>query len=51
MYVASCEYHARAVHAFLAGLGTGIDVDFSRRRLALVGHSLGSLVGCVRRST
>ena len=41
MYVVSWEHHARAVHAFLAGLGSGVDVDFSKRRLALVGHSVG----------
>ncbi|KAF8553493.1 alpha/beta-hydrolase [Imleria badia] len=40
----SWEDHARGVHAFLAGLGTGVDVDFSKRRLALVGHSIGSSV-------
>ncbi|KAF8551877.1 alpha/beta-hydrolase [Imleria badia] len=40
----SWEDHARGIHAFLAGLGTGVDVDFSKRRLALVGHSIGSSV-------
>lgn len=38
------EDHARCVHAFLAGLGTGVDVDFSRRRLSLVGHSMGGAI-------
>ena len=41
MYAVSWELNARGVHAFLAGLGTGVDVDFSERRLALVGHCLG----------
>ncbi|KAF8452387.1 Alpha/beta hydrolase family-domain-containing protein [Boletus edulis BED1] len=40
----SWEVYARGVHAFLAGLGTGVDVDFSKRKLALVGHSLGGAV-------
>ncbi|KAG9313726.1 Alpha/beta hydrolase family-domain-containing protein [Chiua virens] len=38
----SCEAYARCVHAFLAGLGTGVDVDFSKRTLVAVGHSLGA---------
>ena len=44
IYAVSLEHHARGVHAFLAGLGTGVDVDFSKRRLALVGHSMGGPV-------
>jgi pimeloyl-ACP methyl ester carboxylesterase len=44
MRAVSWEHHARGVHAFLAGLGTGVDVDFSKRRLVLVGNSLGSHV-------
>ena len=28
---------------FLAGQGAGVDVDFAKRRLALVGHSSGGL--------
>ncbi|KAJ7055596.1 Alpha/beta hydrolase fold-1 [Mycena amicta] len=35
--------YARALHAFLAGLGTGVDVDFTKRRLILVGHSFGAV--------
>ncbi|CAK5279056.1 unnamed protein product [Mycena citricolor] len=31
--------YGRALHAFVAGLGTGVDVDFSKRRLVFVGHS------------
>ena len=41
MYAVSWEHNSRGVYAFLAGLGTGVDVDFSKRRLALVGHCLG----------
>ncbi|KAH9848691.1 Alpha/beta hydrolase fold-1 [Lenzites betulinus] len=36
------EEYARAVHLFLAGLGTGVDVDFSKRKLVGVGHSMGA---------
>ena len=41
LHAVSLEYNARGVHAFLAGLGTGVDVDFSKRNLALVGHCAG----------
>ncbi|KAJ7055554.1 Alpha/beta hydrolase family-domain-containing protein [Mycena amicta] len=37
------QEYARALHAFLAGLGTGVDVDFTKRRLVFVGHSLGAI--------
>ncbi|KAJ7055563.1 Alpha/beta hydrolase fold-1 [Mycena amicta] len=37
------QEYARALHAFLAGLGTGVDVDFTKRRLVLLGHSLGAV--------
>jgi len=40
----SWENCTRGAHAFLAGLGTGVDVDFSKRKLAFVGHSLGANV-------
>ena len=43
-YSVSWEVHARCVHAFLAGLGGGVDVNFSKRTLALVGHSMGGNV-------
>ncbi|EIW53569.1 uncharacterized protein TRAVEDRAFT_133959 [Trametes versicolor FP-101664 SS1] len=36
------EEYARAVHVLLAGLGTGVDVDFSTRKLVGVGHSMGA---------
>ncbi|KAJ7594117.1 Alpha/beta hydrolase fold-1 [Mycena floridula] len=36
------EEYARSIFAFLTGLGTGIDVDFSKRRLVAVGHSMGA---------
>ncbi|KAF8452385.1 Alpha/beta hydrolase family-domain-containing protein [Boletus edulis BED1] len=38
----SWEDYARCVHAFLAGLGSGVDVDFSKRNLVAVGHSMGA---------
>ena len=41
MYVVSWDNFARGVHAFLSGQGSGVDVDFSKRRLALVGHCIG----------
>lgn len=37
------EEYGRTVHGFLAGLGTGVDVDFSTRRLVGVGHSMGAV--------
>ncbi|KAF7358636.1 Abhydrolase domain-containing protein mpaH [Mycena sanguinolenta] len=37
------QEYSRALHALLAGLGTGIDVEFSRRRLVLIGHSMGAI--------
>ncbi|KAI9569339.1 hypothetical protein HD554DRAFT_2328173 [Boletus coccyginus] len=37
----SWEDHARGIHAFLTGLGIGVDVDFLKRRMALVGRSIG----------
>ncbi|KAJ7671263.1 Alpha/beta hydrolase fold-1 [Mycena polygramma] len=36
------QEYARGLHAFLAGLGTGVDVDFRTRRLVLVGHSMAA---------
>ncbi|KAL7284566.1 hypothetical protein ACG7TL_001858 [Trametes sanguinea] len=36
------EEYARAVHLFLAGLGKGVDVDFSSRKLVGIGHSMGA---------
>ena len=36
------QEYARSTHAVLAGLGTGIDVDFRTRRLVGVGHSMGA---------
>lgn len=36
------EEYARSIHAFLAGLGTGVDVDFSTHRLVAIGHSMGA---------
>lgn len=39
----SWEDYARCVHAFLAGLGSGVDVDFSKRNLVALGHSMGAV--------
>ncbi|KAG9315786.1 hypothetical protein JVU11DRAFT_3435 [Chiua virens] len=39
----SWGYYARCIHAFLAGLGSGVDVDFSKRNLAAVGLCIGSV--------
>ncbi|CAL1697815.1 unnamed protein product [Somion occarium] len=41
--VVSWEEHARSLHAFLTGLGTGVDVDFSTHNLVGVGHSMGAV--------
>ncbi|KAF8056928.1 Alpha/beta hydrolase fold-1 [Lyophyllum atratum] len=35
------EEYSRSIHAFLTGFGTGVDVDFSTRRLVGIGHSMG----------
>ncbi|KAI0943283.1 hypothetical protein AcW1_002487 [Taiwanofungus camphoratus] len=40
--VFSWEEYARAVHIFLTGLGTGVDINFSQRNLVGVGHSMGA---------
>lgn len=40
--VVGWEEYARSIHAFLAGLGTGVNVDFSTRNLVGVGHSMGA---------
>ncbi|KAJ6492308.1 Alpha/beta hydrolase fold-1 [Mycena sanguinolenta] len=37
------EEYSHGVHALLVGLGTGIDVDFGKRRLVLIGHSMGAI--------
>ncbi|KAJ6597532.1 Alpha/beta hydrolase fold-1 [Mycena vulgaris] len=37
------QEYARGLHAFLSGLGTGVDVDFSTRRLILIGHSMSAV--------
>ncbi|KAH9911586.1 Alpha/Beta hydrolase protein [Fomitopsis serialis] len=41
--VLSWEEYARAVHIFLSGLGRGVDVDFSKRKLVGIGHSMGCI--------
>ncbi|TRM66988.1 Alpha/beta hydrolase fold-1 [Schizophyllum amplum] len=35
--------YARAVHLVLTGQGTGVDVDFSKRRLVGIGQSMGAV--------
>ncbi|KAG7451534.1 uncharacterized protein BT62DRAFT_927244 [Guyanagaster necrorhizus] len=37
------EEYARSLHALLMGLGTGVDVDFTSRRLVGIGHSMGAV--------
>lgn len=37
------EDYARAIHVVLTNAGTGIDVDFTKRRLVGIGHSFGGL--------
>jgi pimeloyl-ACP methyl ester carboxylesterase len=37
------EDYAHAIHALISGLGTGVDVDFRKRRLVGVGHSMGTV--------
>ena len=39
----SWEEYARSIHAVLTSLGTGIDVNFSSRRLVGIGHSMGAI--------
>ena len=36
------EDNARLIHAFLSGLGTGVDVDFRKHRIIGIGHSMGA---------
>ena len=45
LILSSVPWHeyARSIHAFLKGQGTGIPVDFSKRRLVGVGHSMGAI--------
>ncbi|KAK0205228.1 Alpha/beta hydrolase fold-1 [Desarmillaria ectypa] len=37
------EEYSRSIHALLMGLGTGVDVDFTSRRLVGIGHSMGAV--------
>ncbi|KAH7907247.1 Alpha/beta hydrolase fold-1 [Hygrophoropsis aurantiaca] len=36
------EDYGRGIHAFLTGLGTGVDVDFTKHNLVGIGHSMGT---------
>jgi len=42
-HVFAWEEYARSLHAFLQGNGTGIPVDFSKRKLVGIGHSMGAI--------
>ena len=42
-HIVGWEEYARSVHSFLTGLGAGIPVDFSKRNLVGVGHSMGGV--------
>ncbi|KAL0946266.1 hypothetical protein HGRIS_012521 [Hohenbuehelia grisea] len=44
------EEIARSVHRLLSGLGSGVDVDFSTRKLVGIGHSSGA-VGLILSTT
>lgn len=37
------EEYGRAIHVILTGRGTGIPVDFSKRKLVGIGHSMGAV--------
>ncbi|TFK95875.1 hypothetical protein BDV98DRAFT_598175 [Pterulicium gracile] len=37
------EDYARAIHVVVTNAGTGIEVNFSKRRLVDLGHSVGAL--------
>lgn len=39
----SWEEYARSIHIFLSGYGTGVDVNFSTRKLVGIGHSMGAV--------
>lgn len=42
-FIVSWDEYTRSVHMLLAGLGKGIDVDFTKRKLVGVGHSMGAV--------
>lgn len=42
------EDYARAIHVVVTNAGTGIEVNFSKRRLVDLGHSVGALAMYVR---
>ncbi|KIY49680.1 hypothetical protein FISHEDRAFT_65118 [Fistulina hepatica ATCC 64428] len=37
------EEYAHMIHLFVHGLGRGVDIDFSKRKLIGVGHSMGAV--------
>lgn len=42
-WIVDWQEYARSIHAVLANLGTGINVDFRSRKLVGVGHSMGAV--------
>ncbi|TCD65459.1 hypothetical protein EIP91_002673 [Steccherinum ochraceum] len=42
-HVFAWEEYGRSIHAFLTGQGVGVPVDFSKRRLVAIGHSMGAI--------
>lgn len=43
MSLVGWEEYARCLHAFFAGLGSGINVEFRTRTLVGIGHSMGAI--------
>ena len=43
LFLVSWEEYARSVHLFLSGLYPGVDVDFTKRNLVGIGHSMGCI--------
>ncbi|KAF7792206.1 hypothetical protein EIP86_003239 [Pleurotus ostreatoroseus] len=37
------EEYARSIHALLTGLGTGVPINFTARKLVGIGHSMGTI--------
>ena len=47
MTLVDWQEYGRCVNIFLTGKGRGVDVDFSKRRLVAIGHSMGGAALCV----
>ena len=41
--IVSWDEYTRSIHMLLAGLGKGINVDFTKRKLVGIGHSMGAV--------